>query len=119
MCFKTTLLVAVALVAFALPASAQLSCQQVGSNTYCNNGQTFQRIGPNIYDNNGNSWQKVGPNTYGSDGTTYQRVGPNTYDNHGNSWQRIGPDSYGSKWRDVPRHRQHDLLQLTPRWTVG
>ena len=60
-------------------ANAQVSCQQIGTQTYCSNNQNFQQIGPNIYDNRGNGWQRIGPNTYGSDGSVYQRIGQSVY----------------------------------------
>ena len=66
---------------FVASADAQVSCQQIGNQTYCSNGQTFQQIGPNTYDNRGNSWQQIGPNTYGSDGTVCQQIGNMTYCN--------------------------------------
>ncbi len=75
------LVLAFTFVAFAGSADAQVSCQQIGNQTYCSNGQTFQQIGPNIYDNRGNSWQQIGPNTYGSDGTVCQQIGSMTFCN--------------------------------------
>ena len=76
--------------------TAQLSCQQTGDFTYCDNGQTFQRNGNFTYDNQGHSWQNNGSFTYGSDGTTYQHNGNFTYDNNGNTWQRNGNFTYGN-----------------------
>jgi hypothetical protein len=77
-------------------ANAQLSCEDHGNSTYCNNGQTFQRNGNYIYDNHGNSWQRNGNSTYGSRGTSYQQNGNTTYDSNGNSWQRNGDYTFGS-----------------------
>jgi flagellar basal body rod protein FlgG len=76
-------------------SSAQVSCQDVGNFTYCNNGQTFQHNGDFTYDNEGHSWQHNGNFTYGSDGSTYQHNGNFTYDNQGNTWQRNGNFTYG------------------------
>jgi hypothetical protein len=45
-------------------ATAQVSCQQFGNQTY---------------DNRGNSWQDFGNQTYGSNGTVCQRFGSSTY----------------------------------------
>jgi hypothetical protein len=83
--------------------SAQVSCQDNGAFTYCNNGQSFQRNGSFTYDNHGNSWQHNGNFTYGSDGTSYQRNGAFTYDNRGNSWQQNGNFTYGSNGTSCQR----------------
>jgi hypothetical protein len=53
-------------------ATAQVSCQQFGNQTYCSNGQNFQQFGNQTYDNRGNSWQDFGNQTYGSNGTVCQ-----------------------------------------------
>jgi hypothetical protein len=60
-------------------ATAQVSCQQFGNQTYCSNGQNFQQFGNQTYDNRGNSWQDFGHQTYGSNGTVCQRFGSSTY----------------------------------------
>jgi hypothetical protein len=60
-------------------ATAQVSCQQFGNQTYCSNGQNFQQFGNQTYDNRGNSWQDFGNQTYGSNGTVCQRFGSSTY----------------------------------------
>ena len=56
-------------------SSAQLSCQKIGQQTYCSNGQVLQRFGNTIYDGKGHAWQELGDRTTSSDGTTYQRSG--------------------------------------------
>jgi hypothetical protein len=60
-------------------ATAQVSCQQFGNQTYCSNGQNFQQFGNQTSDNRGNSWQDFGNQTYGSNGTVCQRFGSSTY----------------------------------------
>jgi hypothetical protein len=60
-------------------ATAQVSCQQFGNQTYCSNGQNFQQFGNQTYDTRGNSWQDFGNQTYGSNGTVCQRFGSSTY----------------------------------------
>src|SRR6478672_7503297 len=62
--------------------SAQVSCQQFGNQTFCNNGQSFQQFGNQTFDNRGNSWQQFGNQTFGSQGDSYQRFGNQTFDNH-------------------------------------
>jgi hypothetical protein len=84
-------------------SSAQVSCQQLGNRTVCNNGQTFQRFGNRTYDNRGNSWQQFGNQIYGSDGSTYQQFRNQTYDNRGNSWQQFGNQTYSSNGRSCQR----------------
>lgn len=88
-----------AFAAWLAPASvsdAQVSCQQIGNQTHCSNGQIFQRYGNITYDGQGRSWQQFGNQTYGSDGTAYQRLGNQTFDGQGNSWQQFGDQTFGS-----------------------
>jgi hypothetical protein len=77
-------------------ADAQISCQKVGSQTYCSNGQAFQRFGTTNYDGQGHAWQQSGDRTSGADGTTYRRSGSQIYDSKGNSLQRFGDQTYRS-----------------------
>ena len=74
-------------------SSAQVSCQKIGQQTYCSNGQVLQRFGNTTYDGQGHAWQQSGDRTYSSDGTTYQRSGNQILDNKGNSLQRFGNQS--------------------------
>ena len=68
-------------VALTLPAAAQVSCQQIGNQTFCSNGQTFQRLGNQTFDNRGNSWQHLGNQTFGSDGSNCMRIGNSIFCN--------------------------------------
>src|SRR5215475_6169736 len=61
---------------------AQVTCQKVGAQTYCTNGQVLQRFGNTTYDGKGHAWQETGNNTRnntgnntttGSNGTIYQQ----------------------------------------------
>jgi hypothetical protein len=75
-------------------ANAQVSCEQVGNSTYCDDGQHFQH-------NQGNSSQHQGNFPYGSDGSTYLRYnnfpdGNFTYGSNGAPCQRIGHFTYCS-----------------------
>jgi hypothetical protein len=69
------LLVAGAVLAVGDVARAQVSCQQFGNQTICNNGQTFQRFGNQTYDNRGTSWQQFGNQTFASNGAVCTRFG--------------------------------------------
>jgi hypothetical protein len=75
----TTVTLMAILAGSASMATAQVSCQQFGNQTYCSNGQNFQQFGNHTYDNRGNSWQDFGNQTYGSNGTVCQRFGSSTY----------------------------------------
>ena len=79
-------------------ANAQVSCEQVGNFTYCDNGQHFQHT-------QGNSSQHQGNFTYGSDSSTYLRYnnfpfgsdgGNFTYGSNGAPCQHIGHFTYCS-----------------------
>jgi hypothetical protein len=71
-------------------SGAQVSCQKIGQQTYCSNGQVLQRFGNTISDGKGHTWQESGDRTTSSDGTTYQRSGSQILDSKGNSLQRFG-----------------------------
>jgi hypothetical protein len=71
-------------------SSAQVSCQKIGQQTNCSNGQVLQRFGNTTYDGQGHAWQQSGDRTYSSNGTTYQRSGNQILDSTGNSLQRFG-----------------------------
>jgi hypothetical protein len=57
---------AIALIlAFAASAAqAQVSCQVIGQQTYCSNGQSATSIGNNTYYSNGGSSTTLGNTTY-------------------------------------------------------
>ena len=77
-------------------SSAQVSCQKIGQQTNCSNGQVLQRFGNTTYDGQGHAWQQSGDRTYGSNGTTYQRSGNQILDSTGNSLQRFGTQTFRS-----------------------
>src|SRR6266550_8886345 len=66
----------IAVLGFIAPAAAQIGCQQIGGQTFCNNGQTFSTYGNQTYDNRGNSC--YGNQTYGPGGP-YSSYGNQTY----------------------------------------
>lgn len=98
-----------ALLMASTAATAQTSCQRIGSQTFCNGPSGFyssQRMGDFTYgrysDGTTTSSQRIGDFTYGrrSDGATYssQRIGDFTYgrNNDGvtSTTQRIGEFQY-------------------------
>ncbi len=88
--------VAMAVLALVQPAVAQnVTCNKVGSQTYCSNGQTFFQSGNVTIDNQGHVWNNFGNQTLGSQGDLYTRQGNQTFDNRGNSWNVIGNQQVG------------------------
>jgi hypothetical protein len=77
-------------------SSAQVTCQKVGAQTYCANGQVLQRFGNTTYDGKGHAWQESGNNTTGSNGTIYQQSRNQISDNKGAVLQQFGNQTVGS-----------------------
>jgi hypothetical protein len=88
---------------------AQVTCQKVGAQTYCSNGQVMQRFGNTTYDGKGHAWQETGNNTRnntrnntsnttttGSNGTIYQQSPNQISDNKGAVFQQFGNQTVGS-----------------------
>ena len=88
---------------------AQVTCQKVGAQTYCTNGQVLQRFGNTTYDGKGHAWQETGNNTRnntnnntsnntttGSNGTIYQQSGSQISDNKGAVFQQFGNQTFRS-----------------------
>jgi hypothetical protein len=82
-------------LAFGGTSHAEVTCQNSGNYTYCNNGQTFYRNGNYTYDNRGHTWQQTGNFTYSSKGKVYQRNGNYIYDSRGHTWRQTGDYTYG------------------------
>jgi hypothetical protein len=72
-------------------SSAQVTCQKVGQQTYCTNGQVLQRFGNTTYDGKGHAWEEQSGNrTTGSNGTVYQQSRNQITDNKGAVLQQFG-----------------------------
>ena len=71
-------------------SSAQVTCQKIGAQTYCSNGQVLQRFGNTTYDGKGRAWQETRTNTTGSNGTVYQQSRNQISDNKGAVFQQFG-----------------------------
>jgi hypothetical protein len=80
-------------------SSAQVTCQKVGAQTYCSNGQVLQRFGNTTYDGKGHAWQETDNSarnnisnntTTGSNGTIYQQSRSQISDNKGAVFQQFG-----------------------------
>lgn len=60
-------------------AAETVTCNTIGTQTYCSDGTTYNRVGTVTYDNRGNSFNRVGRYTYGSDGSSCTTIGSQTY----------------------------------------
>ena len=69
------------------------SCQRVGHQTRCSNGELFERFGKTTYDRNGSYWQQLGNQTSGGRGKLHQEFKNQTYDSHGKSSGPLGRDT--------------------------
>jgi hypothetical protein len=45
-------------------AQAQVTCQNIGSTTFCSDGRTFQHIGNSTFGSDGSSSQRIGNSTF-------------------------------------------------------
>ena len=49
-------------------SSARESCQRLGNQVHCSNGQLYEQFGNTTYDRNGRAWEQLGNQSRGSDG---------------------------------------------------
>jgi hypothetical protein len=52
------------LLGCSLQAQAQVSCQRIGNQLFCDNGFSSQRLGQFDFNNDGSMGQRLGPNMY-------------------------------------------------------